>query len=70
MQLAGLCYLVSCFAALFAPALSDLITPAILLPPLIGESAYCLWLLVKGVDLDKWNERLTMGNGNRAAGAT
>jgi hypothetical protein len=62
MQLAGLCYLVSCFAAFFAPALSDLITPAILLPPLIGESSYCLWLLVKGVDLDKWNERMTMGN--------
>jgi hypothetical protein len=69
MQLAGLCYLVSCFAALFAPALSDLITPAILLPPLIGESSYCLWLLIKGVDVDKWNERMTMGNGNRA-GAT
>lgn len=58
MQLAGLCYLVACFAALFAPAFSDLITPAILLPPLIGESSYCLWLLFKGVNIDKWNERM------------
>jgi hypothetical protein len=56
MQLAGFCYLVSCFAALFAPALADLITPAILLPPLIGESSYCLWLLIKGVNIDKWNK--------------
>jgi len=56
LQLAGVCYLVGCFAALFAPAFSDLITPAILIPPLIGESALCLWLLVKGVNVEKWIE--------------
>jgi len=61
MQLAGACYLVSCFAALFAPALSNLITPLILLPSLIGELSYCLWLLIKGVDIRKWNERMSMG---------
>jgi hypothetical protein len=64
MQLAGLCYLVSCFAALFAPALSNLLTPAILLPPLIGESSYCLWLLIKGVDVAKWNERVSLATGS------
>ena len=69
MQIAGLSYLMACFAALFAPALADLITPAILLPPLIGESSFCLWLLVKGVDVGKWNERLTVGHGNPAAGS-
>jgi Domain of unknown function (DUF4386) len=47
MQIAGLSYLIACFAALFAPAVADVITPAILLPPLIGESSLCLWLLVK-----------------------
>jgi hypothetical protein len=67
MQLAGACYLVSCFAALFAPTLSNLITPLILLPSLIGELSYCLWLLIKGVDIRKWNERMSMGNGNPAA---
>ena len=67
MQLAGLCYLVSCFAALFAPAFSNLITPAILLPSLIGELSYCLWLLIKGVNVQKWNERMSMVNGNTAA---
>jgi Domain of unknown function (DUF4386) len=55
MQLAGFCYLVSCFAALFAPALANLLIPAILLPPLIGESSFCLWMLIKGVDVDRWN---------------
>ena len=63
MQLAGACYLIASFAAMFAPALSDLLTPAILLPPLIGESSYCLWLLIKGVNIDKWNERMRLGYG-------
>jgi hypothetical protein len=58
MQLAGFCYLVACFAALFAPALADLLIPAILLPPLVGESSFCLWMLIKGVDIDKWNARM------------
>lgn len=68
MQIAGLCYLIACFAALFAPALSNLISPLILLPPLIGELSYCLWLLIKGVDMAKWNARMSLGNGIPAAG--
>jgi hypothetical protein len=59
MQIAGLSYLTACFAALFAPAFADLITPAILLPPLIGESSFCLWLLIKGVNIAKWKERVS-----------
>jgi hypothetical protein len=60
MQLAGLSYLTACFAALFAPAFADLIIPAVLIPPLIGESSFCLWLLVKGVNVAKWRERVSM----------
>jgi hypothetical protein len=60
MQIVDLSYLIACFAALFAPAIADLITPAILLPPLIGESSFCLWLLVKGVNIARWNERVSM----------
>jgi hypothetical protein len=61
MQIAGVSYLIACFAALFAPAFADQITPAILLPPLIGESSFCLWLLIKGVNIPKWNERALTG---------
>jgi hypothetical protein len=61
MQVAGLSYLTACFAALFAPTFADLITPAVLIPPLIGESSFCLWLLVKGVNIAKWQERMSMG---------
>jgi hypothetical protein len=56
MQLAGWSYLTACFSALFAPAFADLISPAILMPPLIGETSFCLWLLVKGVNVAKWQE--------------
>jgi hypothetical protein len=68
MQIAGACYLVSCFADLLAPSIADLLTPAILLPPLLGELSYCLWLLIKGVDIGKWNER-TRGEGTQSAPA-
>ncbi|WP_428718699.1 DUF4386 domain-containing protein [Undibacterium curvum] len=63
LQLAGVCYLIACFAALFAPAFSNLLTPFILIPPLIGESALCLCLLVKGVRLENAVLRTTTGSG-------
>jgi len=58
MQLAGVCYLIACLAALLAPKFADMITPAILLPSLIGELSFCLWLLIKGVNVVKWKERV------------
>ena len=59
MQVAGGCYLVACWAALFAPALADILSPGILLPCLIGELSMCLWLLVKGVNSAKWQEQIS-----------
>jgi Domain of unknown function (DUF4386) len=59
MQLAGASYLTACFSALFAPDFANLISPAILIPSLIGETSFCLWLLVKGVNVVKWQERAT-----------
>jgi hypothetical protein len=43
--------------ALLAPAFASMITPATLLPAFIGESSVCLWLLVKGVSVQRWKER-------------
>ena len=56
LQIAGACYLVNSFALLIAPSLARALFPAILLPPFIGESALCLWLLLKGVDVPRWTE--------------
>lgn len=61
MFIAGLCYLINSFALILAPNFAGMLFPAILLPALIGESSFCLWLLIKGVNLPKWNERINMG---------
>jgi hypothetical protein len=60
MQIAGVCYLIGCFSALFFPTFANVISPAILFPCLIGEASLCLWLLVKGVNLAKWNDKLNL----------
>jgi hypothetical protein len=59
IQIAGVCYLINSFAAILAPKLANQISPAILLPPFVGELSICLWLIFKGVNLVKWNERVT-----------
>jgi hypothetical protein len=60
--IAGLCYLINSLALLLAPALANKMFPAILLPAFIGELAMGLWLLVKGVNVPRWDEQV------RAAG--
>lgn len=57
MQLAGLCYLVNSFAMVLFPPLHAKLFPAILVPSFIGESAFCLWLLIKGVNVAVWQQR-------------
>ena len=37
--------------------LANLLFPAILIPAFIGELSLCLWLLVKGVNVPKWEAR-------------
>ena len=57
IQLAGACYLVNSFALILAPSLAGALFPAIMLPPLVAETSLALWLLVKGVDVARWNAR-------------
>jgi hypothetical protein len=57
MQIAGLCYLTNSFALVLSPSFANRIYPAILLPAFVGEASLCLWLLVKGVDVEKWKEK-------------
>jgi hypothetical protein len=56
MAIAGLSYLVNSFTLILAPAYTGRIF-LILLLALIGELSLCLWLIVKGVDVPKWNEK-------------
>ena len=57
MQIAGLCYLANSFALIVSPSLAAQLFPAILLPALVGEASLCLWLLAKGVNVPKWEEK-------------
>ncbi|MBK8572641.1 MAG: DUF4386 domain-containing protein [Holophagaceae bacterium] len=58
MVLAGFSYLINSFALLLAPALASALFPGILLPAFIGELAFCLWMIVKGVNLAQWQQRV------------
>ncbi len=49
--LAGAAYLANSYAFFFAPGL---LSPALLLPCLVGEGALALWLLIVGLNETKW----------------
>ena len=54
LVLAGLSYLVNSFALLLAPALASALFPAILVPAFVAELSFALWLIFKGVNVQKW----------------
>jgi hypothetical protein len=61
--IAGICYLTNSFLLLFSPKLEGLLFPIVLGPlAFIGEFSMCLWLIVKGVNMKKWEERLQQKN--------
>jgi len=57
---AGLSYLINSFALLLAPSFATLIFPAVLVPAFVGELSLCLWLIVKGVNLEHWPQRASL----------
>ena len=61
MQIAGLSYLTNSFALVLAPALANRLFPAILIPAFVGEASLCRWLIVKGVNVSKWQEQVSAG---------
>jgi hypothetical protein len=61
IQVAGVGYLTNSFALILYPAVANQVFLAIIIPVFVGELSLCLWLLVKGVNVQKWNERVGMG---------
>jgi len=57
IALAGLSYLTDSFTLILAPAFAGTIFPILVLA-LIGELSLCLWLILKGVDVPKWEKRV------------
>lgn len=56
MAIAGLSYLTNSFTLILAPTLAAKIFPILALA-LIGELSLCLWLIVKGVNVEQWEKR-------------
>jgi hypothetical protein len=61
MAIDGLAYLVNGFADLLAPGFAAHLVPWIQLPALLGEGSLCLWLLVVGLDAERWRTRAISG---------
>ncbi|HLY59712.1 MAG TPA: DUF4386 domain-containing protein [Terriglobia bacterium] len=61
MQIAGICYLTNSFALILAPTFENKLFPAIMVPAFIAEMSLCLWLIVKGVNVPKWEEMANAG---------
>jgi hypothetical protein len=57
LAIAGLAYLIYSFANLLAPGFAGNLVPWIQLPSLLGEGSLCLWLLIVGLNAQRWNER-------------
>lgn len=53
----GLAYLCYSFTSILAPRAAAQLVPWIQLPALVGEGSLCLWLLVVGIDVDRWTEQ-------------
>jgi Domain of unknown function (DUF4386) len=53
----GVAYLIYSFTDLLAPGSAAHLVPWIDLPTVVGEGSLCLWLLVVGVDVERWKER-------------
>jgi hypothetical protein len=53
----GLAYLCYSFTDILAPQAAAHLVPWIQLPALVGEGSLCLWLLVVGIDVDRWKQQ-------------
>jgi hypothetical protein len=62
VAIAAICYLTNSLALFLAPAFHAKIFPVILIPSFVGELSLCLWLLVMGVDVPKWQEKAKIRN--------
>lgn len=68
MLIAGLSYLINSFTVILAPSFFKVLGYSLMAPVVIGEASLCLWLLVKGVNIERWKKRAGIeGTGSAAA---
>jgi Domain of unknown function (DUF4386) len=59
LALDGLAYLVYSFTDILTPGFAANLVPWIQLPALLGEGSLCLWLLIVGLDVERWEKWTT-----------
>ncbi len=52
----ALCYLTYSFATLLSPGVAHRLVPYIQLPSLVGEGSLCLWMLIVGLNVERWKQ--------------
>ena len=62
LVLAGIGYFAQSFGVMVAPGLSDVLETVVLVLATPGELVFALWLLIKGVDENKWQARALESN--------
>lgn len=60
-------YLISGFTDFVAPGVAARLVSWIGLPTIVGEGSLCLWLLVAGVNVERWKERASAAARIRSA---
>lgn len=56
----ALAYLVGGFTNMIAPGVADDLSPWIQIPAPLGEGSLCLWLLIAGVNVQRWREQAAL----------
>jgi len=54
LTIAGVCYIANSFIGFVSPAFAGRLFPWILLPGFLAEGALTLWLLIAGVNVERW----------------
>ena len=60
LTIGGTCYVIVSFANFLVPSFGPHLVPFLMPVALIGEGALSLWLLVKGVNVQRWNEQASL----------
>jgi Domain of unknown function (DUF4386) len=60
LAVGALSYLTYGLADMLAPAFAAHLVPYIQLPSLVGEGSFTLWLLIVGVDVQRWKQRASI----------